>query len=68
MSDESISLDEMDRHYSARARAEMDEQICPMCEGKGFVKPDGTPDDAFEGPDAGRVIPCPLCVVRGVKP
>lgn len=35
--------------------------VCPVCDGKGFVNADGTPNNAFEGSDNDPVIPCPRC-------
>ena len=36
-------------------------QSCPTCHGKGFLNPDGTPNNAFEGSDSSPVIACPDC-------
>lgn len=37
--------------------------ICGTCDGKGFVNPDGTANNAFEGPDSDPTISCPACGV-----
>jgi hypothetical protein len=39
--------------------------VCSTCNGKGFVWPDGTADNAFEGSDYGKFMDCPDCVRRG---
>ena len=36
---------------------------CETCHGKGFVNPDGTSNNAFEGNDHDPVVPCPDCRV-----
>ena len=36
-------------------------QGCPKCLGKGFLNPDGTPVNAFEGCDSDPTIDCPDC-------
>ncbi len=38
-------------------------QACPRCAGKGFLSPDGSINNAFEGHDAGPFIDCPDCQV-----
>lgn len=37
------------------------EQACGGCDGKGFVNPDGSAVNAFEGSDADRFLSCPQC-------
>jgi hypothetical protein len=34
---------------------------CQTCDGKGFVNPDGSKNNAFEGSDVGPFLPCPAC-------
>jgi hypothetical protein len=36
-------------------------QPCPTCRGKGFLNPEGTPNNAFEGSDENATIDCPDC-------
>lgn len=49
-----------------KARAEYEAEVCgfspcPRCGGKGFVNPDGSAVNAFEGSDADPTIECPTC-------
>jgi hypothetical protein len=39
--------------------------ICPVCNGKGFVHPDGTPDNAFDGSDQDVFVVCLDCEGTG---
>ena len=36
-------------------------QPCRRCNGKGFLNPDGSPVNAFDGCDSDPVIDCPEC-------
>ena len=37
-------------------------QPCPKCGGKGFLNPDGSMNNDFQGSDGDPVIGCPACV------
>ena len=39
---------------------------CPRCNGKGFLNPDGTAVNAFEGCDSDPTIPCPACNAKRI--
>ena len=39
-------------------------QPCPRCHGKGFLNPDGTPVNAFDGLDSDPVVSCPDCATE----
>ncbi len=39
----------------------MANEPCSKCGGKGFLNPDGTYHNAFEGSDSDPVVACPYC-------
>jgi hypothetical protein len=43
------------------AEEEAKPEVCAACHGKGFVKPDGAPVNAFDASDSDAVIPCAQC-------
>ena len=43
------------------------QRACETCAGKGFVNPDGSPNNAFEGSDHDATKVCPKCKGTGKK-